>query len=163
MLDEFLDSFAEDIAQIDIAVRVDRDGVKREAALLSLLPTALSANTCVVQPTGTRLLLKEHEWRPLETLSRCQLDTLRNVTMGMGNEEIAKKICRTKRAVEWHIRSLNQQLGISGRERLAMIGRDAGLCCFSGCEWSSLLKTRPARRPGVDPVEPDAMMHPIAA
>ena len=65
--------------------------------------------------------------------------------------------------MEWHIRSLNQQLGISGRERLAMIGRDAGLCCFSGCEWNSLLKTRPARRPGVDPMEPDATAHPIAA
>jgi DNA-binding CsgD family transcriptional regulator len=142
---------------------VDHGGLKLEAALLSLLPTALCANAYVVQPTGTRLLLKAHEWGPLETLSRCQLDTLRNVTMGLSNDEIAKKICRTKRAVEWHIRYLNQQLGISGRERLAMIGRDAGLYCFSGCEWSSLLKTRPARRPGVDPAEPDVTAQPIAA
>ena len=142
---------------------IERDGGQRQVALLSLLPTALCAGTCVGQPTGTRLLLKAHEWGPLEMLSRCQLDTLRNVTLGLSNEEIALKICRTKRAVEWHIRYLNQQLGISGRERLAMIGRDAGLSCFSGCEWSSLLKTRPARRPGVDPMEPDATAHPIAA
>ena len=141
----------------------ERDGGQRRVALLSLLPTALCANAYVVQPTGTRLLLKAHEWGPLETLSRCQLDTLRNVTMGLSNDEIAKKICRTKRAVEWHIRYLNQQLGISGRERLAMIGRDAGLCCFSGREWSSLLKTRPARRPGVDLAEPDVTAQPIAA
>lgn len=132
---------------------VVRDGVWSPAALVSLLPTALCNGAYGLQPGATRTLLKAHEWGPLEPLSRCQLDTLRNVTLGLGNEEIARKICRTKRAVEWHIRFLNQQLGVSGRERLARIGRDAGLDCFTGCEWDALLKTRPARRSGVDPID----------
>jgi DNA-binding CsgD family transcriptional regulator len=79
-------------------------------------------------------------------LSRGQLDTLRHLTIGLGNEEIAKKVKRTKRAVEWHIRHLNQQLDASGRERLAMIGRDAGLHCFGDQAWQQILRTRPARR-----------------
>lgn len=141
---------------------LERDGGQRQVALLSLLPTAPCASAHVVQPTGTRLLLKAHEWGHLESLSRCQLDTLRNVTMGLSNEEIARKICRTKRAVEWHIRSLNQQLGTSGRERLAMIGRDAGLDCFTGCEWDALLKTRPARRSDVGLAD-DAPVQPAVA
>lgn len=92
------------------------------------------------------LIPTHHEWGRLESLSRCQLDTLRNVTLGLTNDEIARKICRTKRAVEWHIRFLNHQLGVSGRERLGGIGREAGLHCLSDRAWQQLLSTRPARR-----------------
>lgn len=138
------------------------DGARSPVALLSLLPTALCNGAYGLPPEATRTLLRAHEWGPLEPLSRCQLDTLRNVTLGLGNEEIARKICRTKRAVEWHIRFLNQQLCVSGRERLAMIGRDAGLDCFTGCEWDALLKTRPARRSGAELVN-DAPAQPAAA
>ena len=94
----------------------------------------------------THVIPRHHEWGRLESLSRCQLDTLRNVTLGLTNDEIARKICRTKRAVEWHIRFLNQQLGVSGRERLGMIGREAGLHRFGDRSWQQLLSTRPARR-----------------
>lgn len=139
------------------------DTIESSVALVSLLPTVVCNGALHgSQPAAARTLLKAHEWGALEPLSRCQLDTLRNVTLGLGNEEIARKICRTKRAVEWHIRFLNQQLGVSGRERLAMIGRDAGLGCFTGCEWDALLKTRPARRPGIDPVD-DVPLQPAAA
>ena len=96
--------------------------------------------------TDACLILRHHEWGRLESLSRCQLETLRNVTLGLTNDEIARKICRTKRAVEWHIRFLNQQLGSSGRERLGLIGREAGLHRFGDLAWQQLLGTRPARR-----------------
>ena len=93
--------------------------------------------------------LTEHEWGPLEALTRCQLDTLRRVSLGMSNDEIARSIFRTKRAVEWHIRFLNETLGVHGRERLGMIGRDAGLHLFGDDSWSRVLKTRPARRSNI--------------
>ena len=119
-----------------------------EVALLALLP--LTARGDLLQPQAGRMTLKAHEWGPLESLSRCQMDTLRNVCMGLGNEQIARKICRTKRAVEWHIRFLNQQLGTCDREALALIGRDAGLHRFSDACWQQLLQTRPARRRCID-------------
>ncbi|NBW90263.1 MAG: hypothetical protein EBR51_10265, partial [Gammaproteobacteria bacterium] len=53
---------------------------------------------------------------------------------------------RTKRAVEWHIRFLNETLQVHGRERLGMIGREAGLHLFADDDWKRMLKTRPARR-----------------
>lgn len=102
--------------------------------------------------TDTWLVSCHHDWGALEPLSRCQLDTLRNVTLGLTNDEIARKICRTKRAVEWHIRFLNQHLGATGRERLCVIGREAGLHRFSDGAWEQLLRTRPARRSSDDVV-----------
>ena len=112
-------------------------------AWLCLLPWPVGSDEAAPAP---RHVLTQHEWGHLEPLSRGQLDTLRHLTIGLGNEEIAKKVNRTKRAVEWHIRHLNQQLGASGRERLAMIGRDAGLHCFGDQAWQQILRTRPARR-----------------
>jgi DNA-binding CsgD family transcriptional regulator len=85
------------------------------------------------------------------SLTRCQLDTLRRVSQGLSNDEIARSIFRTKRAVEWHIRFLNETLQVRGRERLGMIGRDAGLHLFGDHEWPQVVKTRPARRTQLTP------------
>ncbi len=121
-------------------------------AWLCLLPWPVSSDEAAPAP---RHVLTQHEWGHLEPLSRGQLDTLRHLTIGLGNDEIAKKVNRTKRAVEWHIRHLNQQLGASGRERLAMIGRDAGLHCFGDQAWRQILRTRPARRQVDDEETPE--------
>jgi DNA-binding CsgD family transcriptional regulator len=121
-------------------------------ALLGLFPGAMPApSRTAPRANGARspfvhLTMMEHEWGPLEELTRCQLDTLRRVSLGLTNDEIARSIFRTKRAVEWHIRFLNETLGVRGRERLGMIGRDAGLHLFADEEWSRVVRTRPARR-----------------
>lgn len=121
----------------------------RRSALLGIFQSPMvgeGADTRAPRPSWVPLTLTEHEWGPLENLTRCQLDTLRRVSLGMSNDEIARSIFRTKRAVEWHIRFLNETLGVHGRERLGMIGRDAGLHLFADDAWTRVLKTRPARR-----------------
>ena len=125
---------------------VSRDGRTLRAAMLSLFPNVLEFGHSAGSTT-VRMVVRAHEWGPLEELTRCQLDTLRHVSMGLSNIDIAGRIFRTKRAVEWHIRFLHDTLGIRSRERLAMLGRDAGLHCFRDEEWPQVLKTRPARRP----------------
>lgn len=87
-----------------------------------------------------------HDWGHLASLSRTQLDTLRNVTMGLNNSEIAKRSYRTRRAIEWHIRHLNRVLHTHSREQLSAIGRLAGLEFFSDVGWSRVLRSRPFRR-----------------
>lgn len=123
-----------------------RDGRPLRASLLSLFPNVLDFRHADNSGT-TRMVVRAHEWGALEDLTRCQLDTLRHVSMGLTNIDIAGRIFRTKRAVEWHIRFLHDTLGIHNRERLAMLGRDAGLHCFRDEDWIQVLKTRPARRP----------------
>lgn len=116
-------------------------------AMLAMLPDVAGRGGGAL-PQGVRTVtLLEHEWGALEELSRSQLDTLRHVTRGLTNSEIASRNNRSKRAVEWHIRFLNQQLQVNGRERLAIIGRAAGLCSISDADWALILRSRPARRP----------------
>jgi DNA-binding CsgD family transcriptional regulator len=142
-----LDGRATEVMSVPHPVR--REGVETPAALIGLFQGTLPQASR--GPQAPRLpyipvSLTEHEWGPLESLTRCQLDTLRRVSQGLSNDEIAKAIFRTKRAVEWHIRFLNETLQVHGRERLGMIGREAGLHLFSEEDWKRMLKTRPARR-----------------
>ena len=95
---------------------------------------------------SSRRTLRNHEWGALDVLSRCQLDTLRHVTLGLSNQQIASVMHRSKRAVEWHIRHLHRLLGAGTRECMARLGRSAGLDRFRDEEWANILATRPARR-----------------
>lgn len=106
---------------------------------LEHVPSALSAKC-------TLGVITEHVWGMLEPLSRGQLTTLRAIACGLDNEGIAKTMHRTKRAVEWHIRSLYLTLNCQTREQLAMVGRRAGLCRFADEAWLQVVAARPARR-----------------
>ncbi|MEY2784180.1 MAG: hypothetical protein RL277_384 [Planctomycetota bacterium] len=95
---------------------------------------------------AVRRTLLNHEWGVLDALSRSQLDTLRDVTRGLCNQQIADRLHRSKRAVEWHIRHLHRLLCTGSREGMARIGRMARLDTFEDAEWVAVLTTRPARR-----------------
>ena len=116
------------------------------SAMIAIFPTTMCEGVIGLANGVRHETLLQHEWGRLECLSRGQLDTLRSVTMGFSNAQIAQRVYRTKRAIEWHIRFLNQLLGVNGREELATIGRDAGLCCFSDEAWTCVLRERPTRR-----------------
>jgi DNA-binding CsgD family transcriptional regulator len=155
--DEWIDLIREAIcAGRCIESLVVLDGIGLE---LSVLPTDASptrrAAWLMLMPLGDavtagahchRRALRNHEWGRLDALSRCQLDTLRHVTNGQSNQQIADHMHRSKRAVEWHIRHLHRLLGAGTRECLARVGRAAGIDRFSDPEWADLLGTRPARR-----------------
>lgn len=93
-----------------------------------------------------RRILRHHEWGGLDLLGRAQLETLRLITLGLSNQQIADKLHRSKRAVEWHIRHLHRLLAVCTREALARVGRLAAIDRFSDDAWVTVVNTRPARR-----------------
>lgn len=103
-------------------------------------------NTEAEETDRSRRILRHHEWGGLDLLSRAQLDTLRLITLGLSNQQIADKLHRSKRAVEWHIRHLHRLLAVCAREALSRIGRTAAIDCFMDLEWEQVLSTRPSRR-----------------
>lgn len=127
----------------DLSVMPAKDLEDHPRVWISILPLASRSSA---QGSLARCALKNHEWGHLDTLSRCQLDTLRLITLGLSNQQIAERMHRSKRAVEWHIRHLHRLLGASAREFLARVGRHAGLDAFQKDEWDAMLATRPARR-----------------
>ncbi|MFM7810021.1 MAG: hypothetical protein ACKPEA_19145 [Planctomycetota bacterium] len=124
-------------------------------AMIAIFPSTLCTGSRAIDSSIPQVELMNHEWGRLDCLSRGQLDTLRSVTLGFTNDQIAERVHRTKRAIEWHIRFLNQLLGVHGREDLATIGREAGLCCFSDEGWAGVMRTRPSRRDSGSPEMPE--------
>ncbi|MCC6427825.1 MAG: helix-turn-helix transcriptional regulator [Phycisphaerales bacterium] len=84
----------------------------------------------------------EGTWGPLDLLSRRQIEVLRLVTKGMGNDEIGTAIHRTKRAVEWHIRGLFAKLRLTDRVQLHLVGMRAGLADIPDAVWRDVLGRR---------------------
>ncbi|QYU66467.1 helix-turn-helix transcriptional regulator [Leptolyngbya sp. 15MV] len=84
------------------------------------------------------------DWGPLESLSRRELEVLRFVSLGLDNTAIAKRIFRTKRAVEWHINSLYRHLGTKQRLSLARLGIEAGLPAIEDAHWDAMIVSKQA-------------------
>jgi DNA-binding CsgD family transcriptional regulator len=145
------------------AIVIEPQAAPDIGAFLVVFPSPMFFGGRRSMPGFRSLPLVLHEWGRLECLSRGQLDTLRSVTLGLTNEQIAARVFRTKRAIEWHIRFLNQQLGTTGREALACVGREAGLTSFTDEAWERVLQMRPSRRetgtPDVDD-EPASLILP---
>ena len=157
VLDEWLDLIRESICsnrELQALVLLDGTGFD-----LGCMPTITETGVRVVwlhvagmgdqgfaACGAVRRTLLNHEWGVLDALSRSQLDTLRDVTRGLCNQQIADRVHRSKRAVEWHIRHLHRLLCVGSREGMARIGRTARLDAFEDAEWVAILATRPARR-----------------
>lgn len=76
---------------------------------------------------------------PLATLSTRELEVLAYIGEGLTNHEIAKRIFRSDKTVEWHRSQLGLKLGVNTRVDLARIAHRAGLS-----EWVHTLRTSEA-------------------
>lgn len=81
-------------------------------------------------------------WGAIDPLSRRQVEVLRLVTKGYGNDRIGHAIGRTKRAVEWHIRGLFAKLKVTDRVHLHIVGMRAGLDDIPDDVWAQILVHR---------------------
>lgn len=79
---------------------------------------------------------------PYGSLSNLELTVLRLIAMSLTNKQIAARLCRTKRAVEWHTRNLLRKLGESSRIGLFRIAFDAGLNAFDDAHWEAIMAVR---------------------
>lgn len=97
------------------------------------------------------VFLRRAEWGPLSALSRRELEVLRLIAMGHENDEIARLIHRTKRAVEWHISHLYRFLNCARRTDLFRIGLTAGLADIDDAHWEAMVAHVHAHRPEESP------------
>lgn len=64
---------------------------------------------------------------PLGNLTSRELEILRLIGAGLSTADIAKKLHRSVKTIEWHRVSLGNKLGVSNRVELARIAINAGL------------------------------------
>jgi DNA-binding NarL/FixJ family response regulator len=64
---------------------------------------------------------------PLASLTSRELDIIRLIGAGLSTAEIAKRLHRSVKTIEWHRVSLGNKLGVANRVELARIAIGAGL------------------------------------
>jgi DNA-binding NarL/FixJ family response regulator len=76
------------------------------------------------------------------------MEVLRLISMGRGNDAIAANLHRSRRAVEWHICRLYEDLHCTQRIELFRYGLQAGLPDIEESYWTQMLdqvaRTTPA-------------------
>ena len=65
---------------------------------------------------------------PLSVLSEREKEILALIGQGMTSAQIAKKLCRTIKTIEWHRSAIARKLHTKDRVALAQLAIQAGLC-----------------------------------
>lgn len=104
-------------------------------------------------PSAPVIAARQTDLGPLVQLSRRELEVLAYIGEGLTNHEIAKRIFRSDKTVEWHRSQLGAKLNAPTRVDLARIAHRAGL--------SDWLKEQPAPlpRPAHAKDEPDVCVN----
>jgi non-specific serine/threonine protein kinase len=71
--------------------------------------------------------LNEHDTRPVEALTRRELDILRHVAAGKSNAEITKLETLSADTVKWYVKQLYAKLGVKERAEIGERARELGL------------------------------------
>jgi DNA-binding CsgD family transcriptional regulator len=65
--------------------------------------------------------------RPIDRLTEAELEVLRLMGEGLSSQEVASKLGRAVKTVEWHRASLGEKLGVKRRGQLVRIAIEEGL------------------------------------
>lgn len=74
-----------------------------------------------------RIAGRTRDLGPLRALTRRELEILGWIGDGLTSQQIAKRLSRSVKTVEWHRVSIGQKLGVKTRVELARLARAAGL------------------------------------
>lgn len=92
-------------------------------------------------------IARHHDLGPLARLTERELELLALIGDGLPTAEIAQRLHRSAKTIEWHRNSLGAKLGVRNRVELALIALRAGICGLSAEQLAAL---RPA--PHAEPV-----------
>jgi len=106
-------------------IRVDSFWYKEyeEAPLLEVMDRTMAGES--VYPTDAPVVYLG-EARSTE-LTEQELAVLREITSGLSNEEIARKLFISVNTVRWHVKNLLSKTGFNSRIKLAIYARASGL------------------------------------
>jgi DNA-binding CsgD family transcriptional regulator len=92
----------------------------------------LPPNDPGVRPGVEVIQAKVRDMGALEDLTEREMEVLELIGEGLSTAEVARRLDRSVKTVEWHRAALGTKLGITNRVELARIAIGAGLCRVPG-------------------------------
>lgn len=108
---------------------IDSDDPAAETLIVICHPlTALDRRPDLDRANGMQVVIAEaSDLGPLSLLTEREFEVLAHLGEGLSTAEIAKRLYRSPKTVEWHRRSLGVKLGAANRVQLARIAIRSGL------------------------------------
>lgn len=108
---------------------IDSDDPAAETLIVICHPlTAFDRRPDMDRPDEPKVVIAQSsDLGRLSVLTEREFEILAHLGEGLGTAEIAKRLCRSPKTVEWHRRSLGVKLNAANRVQLARIAIRAGL------------------------------------
>ncbi len=108
---------------------IDSDDPAAETLIVICYPlTALDRRPDIDRSNGVQVVIaRSNDLGPLSVLTEREFEVLAHLGEGLSTAEIAKRLYRSPKTVEWHRRSLGVKLNAANRVQLARIAIRAGL------------------------------------
>jgi DNA-binding CsgD family transcriptional regulator len=105
-------------------------------------------------PIGTALadrsrveVLETADFGDLDKLTPAEKRTIRDLAMGLSNNEIAERQGRSVRTIECHVRAIHEKLGTSSRSAIIRDASERGIQLFTEEQWDAMVDAKRTRRP----------------
>jgi DNA-binding CsgD family transcriptional regulator len=113
-----------------IVVRALDRTPKSERALIVCAPLAESITMADLVGPKQAFCETSVDLGPLAVLTEREMQVLRLIGLGLSTQEIADRLHRSKKTIEWHRVSLGSKMNVTNRVELARMALNAGLTWF---------------------------------
>lgn len=105
---------------IDGYVLKDSESIELKKAILTITNGETYIQPNLIPMLNAKMLSLENDYDKIESLTKRELDVLKNLAVGMYNKEIATKLEISERTVKNHVSNIFKKIGVSDRTQAAV-------------------------------------------
>lgn len=98
----------------------DSESATLKKAILTVIRGETYIQPSLIPTLNSRMIKKKNDHDKLESLTRRELDVLKNLAVGMYNKEIATKLNISERTVKNHVSNIFKKIGVADRTQAAV-------------------------------------------
>lgn len=105
---------------IDGYVLKDSESAELKKAILTIMDGETYIQPDLIPMLNAKMLSMENDFDKIESLTKRELDVLKNLAVGMYNKEIALKLEISERTVKNHVSNIFKKIGVADRTQAAV-------------------------------------------
>lgn len=105
---------------IDGYVLKDSESVELKKAISTIVGGDTYIQPDLIPMLNAKMLSLENDYEKIESLTKRELDVLKNLAVGMYNKEIATKLEISERTVKNHVSNIFKKIGVADRTQAAV-------------------------------------------
>ena len=105
---------------VDGYVLKDSESSELKKAIMTILNGETYIQPDLIPMLNAKMISMENDYEKIDSLTKRELDVLKNLAIGMYNKEIATKLEISERTVKNHVSNIFKKIGVSDRTQAAV-------------------------------------------